>query len=276
MARSTTTTRSPPRHPCEQGKDLIRRRPQRPARAAALACAALLAVLLPAVGAAREYLQLFVAEPYLELHTGPGRGYPVFHAVPRDASVDVLFRRTDWFKVRTERGVEGWASQADMLKTVLADGSPFKFEVGNQAGFSSHRFELGVFAGEYGGANLLSAYWSVSLNPQMAVEAAAGQFLGRFSNGETGDLGFAHVISPDTRWSPFLTLGVGVVHIEPKATLVAPANRTEQTAYVGGGIRYYLTRRFFMRAEYKAHFIFTKRNANEEADEWKLGFGFFY
>jgi len=241
-----------------------------------LALAALLAVLAPAAGAAREYLQLFVAEPYLELHTGPGRGYPVFHAVPRDESVDVLFRRTDWFKVRTERGVEGWASQADMLKTVLADGSPFKFELGDLAGFSSHRYEVGVFAGAYGGANLISAYWSVSLNPQMAVEAAAGQFLGRFSNGETGDLGFAHVISPDTRWSPLLLLGVGIVHTEPKATLVTPENRTEQTAYVGGGIRYYLTRRFFMRAEYKAHYIFTKRNQNEEADEWKLGFAFFF
>lgn len=275
MARSTTTTRSPPRHPCEQGKNLTRR-VQRPARAALLACAALLAVLAPALSAAREYLQLFVAEPYLELHTGPGRGYPVFHAVPRDQSVDVLFRRTDWFKVRTERGVEGWASQADMLKTVMADGSPFKFELGDQAGFSSHRYELGVFAGEYGGANLISGYWSVSLNPQMAVEAAAGQFLGRFSNGETGDLGFAHVISADTRWSPLLLLGVGIVHTEPKGTLVTPENRTEQTAYVGGGIRYYLTRRFFMRAEYKAHYIFTKRNQNEEADEWKLGFAFFF
>ncbi|HEV2228148.1 MAG TPA: SH3 domain-containing protein [Steroidobacteraceae bacterium] len=241
-----------------------------------MALAALLAVLAPAVGAAREYLQVFVAAPYLELHTGPGRGYPVFHAVPRDQSVDVLFRRTDWFKVRTERGVEGWASQADMLKTVLADGSAFKFELGDQAGFSSHRYELGVFAGEYGGANLLSTYWSVSLTPQMAVEAAAGQFLGRFSNGETGDLGFAHVISPDTRWSPLLLIGVGIVHTEPKATLTTPSNRTEQTAYVGGGIRYYLTRRFFMRAEYKAHYIFTKRNQNEEADEWKMGFGFFF
>ena len=30
---------------------------------------------------------------------------------PRDESVDVLKRRTDWFKVRTERGIEGWASQ---------------------------------------------------------------------------------------------------------------------------------------------------------------------
>jgi Bacterial SH3 domain len=275
LARSTTTTRSPPRHPCEQGKDLTRRA-QRPARAALLALAALLAVLAPAVCAAREYLQLFVAEPYLELHTGPGRGYPVFHAVPHDESVDVLFRRTDWFKVRTERGVEGWASQADMLKTVMADGSPFKYELGDQAGFSSHRYELGVFAGEFGGANLISAYWSVSLNPQMALEAAAGQFLGRFSNGETGDLGFAHVISADTRWSPLLLIGVGIVHTEPKGTLVTPENRTEQTAYVGGGIRYYLTRRFFMRAEYKAHYIFTKRNQNEEADEWKLGFAFFF
>ena len=276
MARSTTTTRSSPRHPCESGKKLICR-PRQPARAAAWTLATLLvALLLPAVSAAREYLQLFVAEPYLELHTGPGRGYPVFHVVPRDESVDVLFRRTDWFKVRTEHGVEGWAAQRDMLKTVLADGSPFKFELGDLAGFSSHRFELGVFAGEYGGANLISTYWSVSLNPQLAVEAAAGQFLGRFANGETGDLGFAHVISPDTRWSPLLLLGVGIAHIEPKGTLVTPANRTEQTAYVGGGIRYYLTRRFFMRAEYKAHYIFTKRNENEAADEWKLGFGFFF
>ena len=275
MARSTTTTRSPPRHPCEQGKDLTRRA-QRPAHAAALALAALLLALLPAPGTAREYLQLFVAEPYLELHTGPGRGYPVFHVVPRDESVDVLFRRTDWFKVRTEHGVEGWASQADMVKMVLADGSPFKYDLGDQAGFSSHRYEAGVFAGAYGGANLISAYGAVSLNPQMAVELAAGQFLGRFSNGETVDLGFAHVISADTRWSPLLLLGVGIVHTEPKATLVTPSNRTEQTAYVGGGIRYYLTRRFFMRAEFKAHYIFTKRNENEEADEWKLGFAFFF
>jgi hypothetical protein len=243
----------------------------------ALAGAVLLAwVLLPAVSAAREYLQLFVTEPYLELHTGPGRGYPVFHVVPRDASVTVLFRRTDWFKVRTERGVEGWAAQRDMLKTVLADGSPFKFELGDRAGFTSHRFEMGVFAGAYGGANLISGYLSVSLNSQLAVEAAGGQFLGRFSNGEFGDIGLAHVISPESRWSPFLTIGTGIVHTEPKATLVTPTNRTEQTAYVGGGIRYYLTRRFFLRGEYKAHYIFTTRNENEEADEWKLGFAFFF
>jgi hypothetical protein len=273
LARSTSTIRSIPRYPSIEPRSELIRRAQR----AALAGAVLISwLLLPAVSAAREYLQLFVTEPYLELHTGPGRGYPVFHVVPRDASVEVLFRRTDWFKVRTERGVEGWASQRDMQKTVLADGTPFKFELGDRAGFTSHRYEMGAFAGAYGGANLISGYWSFSFNPQLALEASAGQFLGRYSNGTMGDVGLAHVIAPEWRWSPFLMLGVGLVHTEPKATLVTPANRTEQTAYVGGGIRYYLTRRFFLRGEFKAHWIFTKRNLNEEADEWKMGFAFFF
>ena len=246
-------------------------------RAGALTGLALLVMLLsPALSAARDYLQVFVTQPYLELHTGPGRGYPVFHVVPRDASVDVLFRRTDWFKVRTEHGVEGWASQGDMLKTVLADGSTFKFDLGDRAGFTSHRYEMGIFAGQYGGATLISAFGSVSFNTQLALEGSVGNYLGKFSNGVTGDIGFAHVIAPESRWSPFLTIGLGLVHIEPKSTLVQAANRTEQTAYVGGGVRYYLTRRFFLRAEYKAHYIFTKRNENEDADEWKLGFAFFF
>jgi opacity protein-like surface antigen len=84
------------------------------------------------------------------------------------------------------------------------------------------------------------------------------------------------VLVPEWRLSPFLMLGTGFVYLEPKATLVQPAQRWEQTAYVGAGLRFYLTRRFFVRAEYKSHIVFTKRNTNEEVDEWKLGFAFFF
>jgi uncharacterized protein YgiM (DUF1202 family) len=249
----------------------------RRARQCALAGLVLLAALLaPAVSGAREYLQLFVTEPYLELHTGPGRGYPVFHVVPRDESVDVLFRRTDWFKVRTERGVEGWASLKDMQKTVMANGTPFRINLGDLAGFNDHRYELGIFAGEYGGANYISTYGALSFNSQLHLELALGEFLGRYSNGFTGDIGLAHVVMPESRWSPLLLLGLGEVHTEPKATLVQPSDRTEPTAYAGIAVRFYLTRRFFLRVEYKAHYVFTTRTTNEEVDEWKAGFAFFY
>ena len=233
-------------------------------------------VAAPSLCGAREYLQVFVTAPYLELHTGPGRGYPVTQVVPRDESVDILKRRTDWFKVRTSRGVEGWASYKDMLNVVLADGSLFTFPLGDRAGFTSHNGEMGIFAGDYSGATLISGYGSYSFNSQLAVELSLGQFLGNASNGTVADLGLTHVFMPEWRLSPFVMLGTGIVHIEPKATLVAPLDRTDQTAYVGGGVRYYLTRRFFARAEYKAHYVFTSRNDNEKVDEWKLGFAFFF
>jgi opacity protein-like surface antigen len=233
----------------------------------------------PAVAAeddAAKFLQLFVTEPYLELHLGPGRGYPVVQVVPRGDAVDVLYRRTEWFRVRTERGVEGWASQLDLTKAQLADGSPFRFNLGDRAGFTAHDWEMGVLAGDYGGATLISAYLSRSFNEQLAIEFTASQFLGNASNGYTLDLGLSHVFMPQWRLSPFVTLGTGLVFVEPKGTLVVPADRTDQTAYAGAGLRFYVTRRFFVRAEYRSHMVFTSRNENEEIDEWKIGLAFFY
>jgi hypothetical protein len=246
------------------------------ALAALLICMALTVAPRP-VQAAGAYLQVFVRAPYLELHTGPGRGYPVFNVVERDASVDVLKRYTDWFKVRTPSGVEGWVSAHDMEQTALADGTAFHYDVGDMSAYTSHRFEAGAFFyGDYGGASAVSVYGAVFANPNLAAELSIGEFLGPASDGTTLDLGLAHIFYPQARLAPFVMLGTGVVRIEPKATLVQPDDRTEQSAYVGGGLRYYLTRRFFLRGEFKEHIIFTNRNQNQQVDEWKFGFAFFF
>jgi len=55
--------------------------------------------------------RVLVADPYLELHTGPGRGYPIFDIAERGERVEILKRHTDWFKVRTARGREGRVSR---------------------------------------------------------------------------------------------------------------------------------------------------------------------
>jgi uncharacterized protein YgiM (DUF1202 family) len=238
--------------------------------------AALLFSLLGASAGARDHLQLFVVRPYLELHTGPGRGYPVTQVVARGESVDVLMRRTEWFKVRTERGIEGWANERDIAQTTLADGSAFRINLGDRAGFADHRWESGVMAGAYEGATLISAYGAISLTDNLKVEVAGSQYIGNLSNGYLLDIGFAHVFMPTWRVSPFVTLGGGYERVEPKPTLTQPLSADNQTAYVGVGLRCYLGRRLFLRGELREHEVFTNQNSNEVKNEWKLGFAFFY
>jgi hypothetical protein len=226
--------------------------------------------------AAHELLQLFVTQPYLELHTGPGRGYPVTQVVARGESVDVLFRRTDWFKVRTERGVEGWASARELTLTTMADGVPFHVNMGDRAGFASHRWEGGISAGAYAGATLIAAYGALSITDNLKIEAGVSQYIGNVSDGYLADIGLAHVFMPEWRFSPLVDLGTGIVRVEPKAVLAQPVDRSDQVGYVGVGARYYLTRRFFLRAEFREYVVFTKTNANEVNEEWRLGFAFFH
>src|SRR4030095_6837419 len=88
-----------------------------------MACAALVAAGLitsPAAHAAAEPERLKLADPYLELHTGPGRGFPVFFVVQREDWVVVQLRYTDWYKVRTEGGKEGWVHRSQLVNTFTA------------------------------------------------------------------------------------------------------------------------------------------------------------
>ena len=240
-----------------------------------LALLALSQAMTPA-RAARELLQLFVTQPYLELHTGPGRGYPVTQVVARGESVDVLFRRTDWFKVRTERGVEGWASARELQLATLADGSQFQVKMGDRAGFASHRWESGVFAGDYAGATLIAAYGALSLTDNLKIEVGVSQYTGNVSDGELVEIGLAHVFMPEWRFSPLVDLGTGYRWVQPKATLATPVDRSDEVGYYGAGARFYLTRRFFLRGDFRKYVVFTRTNENEVNEEWRLGFGFFY
>ena len=226
--------------------------------------------------AAGEYRTVSVADPFLEMHTGPGRGYPVFHVVDRGDAIEILMRRTDWFQVRAPDGTEGWVDRAQMERTLQTEGTEIVFAEANQQDFTDARWELGVLAGDFGGANIVSLYGAYSLNPNVSIEVWGSQILGNFSNGWTGSVNLTHETWPDWRISPFFTLGTGVIHTEPKSTIIQGEDRTDQIAHAGAGFRVYATRRFILRAEYKSYVVFTSRDDNEEVEEWKVGFAFFF
>jgi len=217
--------------------------------------AAVLQVFLTApVQAADEYRTVTVADPYLEMRTGPGRGYPIFNVVDRGETVDVLMQRTEWYLVRTDNDKEGWVDRGQMELTLQPDGSRVNFKEVGLEDFTNAKWEAGLLAGDFGGANIVSLYGGYSLNPNVSVELWVSQILGNFSNG----------------WI------AGVIHTSPKSTIIQGPDRTDQVGHVGAGVRLYATRRFLLRAEYKSYVVFTSRDENEEVEEWKVGFAFFF
>ncbi|HWK73335.1 MAG TPA: SH3 domain-containing protein [Povalibacter sp.] len=238
----------------------------------------LLIVVLAASAQAEEKLQkILIADPFIELHTGPGRGYPVFYVIERGQEVTLVKRRTDWFQVRTDRDIEGWVAREQMLATLEPTGERLDLQEPSRGNYLSRRWQAGVMAGDFGGASLISMFGGYAFSDNLSIELTVNHMLGDISNGYSATLGLMHLFVPEWRLSPYFTLGTGVIYIDPKSTLVRAEDRTDQIGYVGGGLQFYLTRRFMLRSEYRHNIVFTSRNDNEEVDEWKyLGFAFFF
>jgi hypothetical protein len=234
------------------------------------------AIAWNAAGAERQHREVTIADPYIELHTGPGGGYPIFFVAERGEQIALLIRRTEWFKVRVARGQEGWVHFEQLTTTLNPDGEPFDLPALGFSDYEARRWEVGALYGDFGGANVIGMYGSRTFTPNLSGEVWVSQAIGRFSDSTMVTVNVVHLMYPDWRASPYFTLGGGVVKTEPKATLVATTDRTDNVALVGAGVRVYLTRRFVFRGEYKTHVVFTSRNDNEEVQEWKTGFSFFF
>jgi len=217
-----------------------------------------------------------IVEPFIELRVGPGRGYAIFYIAERGEQIDVLKERTDWYKVRTAKGKEGWVFANELAKTLGADNQPLGISLPDFDDYTHRTWEGGMMFGDFGGTNVASIYGSYHFTRNLSAELDVAQFFGNFSNGRYITANLVHQPFPEWRLSPFFALGGGIVETEPKATLVQAEDRSDNMLDVGVGVRYYLTRRFLVRAQFKKYVVLTSRDAHEKIDEWKIGFSAFY
>lgn len=224
----------------------------------------------------RDEPQVHIVDPYLDIHTGPGRGYPVFYVAGQGEAVTVLKRKTDWFKVRTARGKEGWVPFDQIRKTADGDGDAIDWGHVGREGFVNRRTEFGFSAGDFDGARTLSAWGGYALTPNIMLQVEAAKILGDFSDGEMATASLVMTPFPEWRVSPFFLIGTGILRIDPHTTVVQAEDREDEIAHAGIGANVWLSRRFVMRMEYRRHTVLTSRNDNQEVDQWKAGFSVFF
>ena len=223
-----------------------------------------------------EFQSVEIAEPFIEMHTGPGRGYPVFHVVEKGDSVSIIKKRTEWYKVKAHREKVGWVHEDQLQKTLNPDGSGFEINKPDQQGFTDRDFEAGMLSGDFGGATVMTLYGGWSWTENIATELALSQALGNVSDIQFATISIMHQPFPEWRFSPYMKVGGGAIKVTPNATIIQPEDREDEMVHVGIGMRVYVSRQFFLRAEYNSHTILTSRNDNDEIEEWKLGFSVYF
>ena len=222
------------------------------------------------------YPEVKVASPYIELHTGPGAGYPIFFVVDRGDFVEVIKRKTDWFKVRTPKGKVGWVNRVQMETTLMPSGEMTAFTDAGIGDFTKRRWEMGLVGGTFNSVPAMTLYGAYALSANLSAELSASQITGDYYSSDLVSLNLLSQPFSKWRYSPFFTLGVGQITTRPRLTLIQAQDSQDLTAHMGVGIKMYLTRRFILRAEYKNYVGFSSDDNNEEFEEWKAGFAFFF
>ncbi|VAW69832.1 hypothetical protein MNBD_GAMMA09-2486 [hydrothermal vent metagenome] len=229
--------------------------------------------------ASRPLQQVKIADPYIEMHTGPGGGYPVFHVVERGSFIEIIVRQANWYKVRGPKNKKGWVHFDQLSRTLSANDEPVEFKTITQEDFADRDWEWGAMAGTYGGAPMLSVYGSYLFNQGLATEISITQSIGDISSSILGKIGLVMQPFPEWPYSPYFQMSTGIVDVTPSSTTITPINPKSQFANIGLGIRTHLTQKIILRLEYAQYTVFSSskdNDNNEDTKEWKVGFAVFF
>lgn len=225
-------------------------------------------------------LQLTVIDPYAEVRTGPGRGYPVFYAIEQGETIEVLTQRPGWFEIRTSRGQTGWTSTAELSRTMQASGEPADLPSVSYGDYLQSSWRAGMKAGQFvsgelDGADTFSALAGYRVLSWLGVELELGKVYGNDIRGSF--YGLNALVEPFSQWrlSPFVSLGFGSMDIDSQPKLV-PLNIEEsdyETYSLGG--HYYIGRNFLIKADYRWFTVDTDIDT-ERVEAWNIGFNAFF
>ncbi|MEO7156682.1 MAG: SH3 domain-containing protein, partial [Vicinamibacterales bacterium] len=197
-----------------------------------------------------------ISDPYIELRTGPGRGYPIFFVSPRNDWIEIELRHTDWFRIRTEDNKVGWVSRQQLESTLTAVGGTKSFRDVLLDDYLTRKVQLGAAWGHFKSEPMLKLWTSYRVSDTLSIEGTLGQVQGVFSGTDLWHIDVLIEPWSDHRISPFFAVGAGKFKNFPNLSLIGAADTNAKLAVARVGIRYYLTERFVMSADYSLYTSF--------------------
>lgn len=223
-----------------------------------------------------EPLNVVVTSAFINIYTGRGRGFPIFHVLEKGEIFTLIKSKTDWIKVITEDNIEGWVHRNSMGDTVGANGEEVLLGIPERSDYRNRNWEFGIGFGEFENISSLGFHTSYRMTENLSAELRYTQGTGNSSNNKLLSLGLVHQPFPEWKISPFFTLANGQLEISPNSNLSQSQDQEDHFFMAGTGFHYHFTHRFMIRFEYNNYTTLPDRDNNENVDEWKLGLSAFF
>ena len=217
-----------------------------------------------------------IADPYIELRTGPGRGYPIFFVAPRSDWVEIELRHTDWFRVRTEDDKVGWVSRQQLESTLTAAGGTKTFRDVLLDDYLTRKVQLGAAWGHFKAEPMLKVWTNYRVSDTLSIEGTFGQVQGVFSGTNLWHVDLMIEPWSDKRLSPFFAVGLGKFKNFPNLSLIGATTTDAKLGAARLGARYYMTERFVLSADYAFYTAFLSDQRSTEYRAWTAGLSFFF
>lgn len=236
---------------------------------------ALLSALAEASDAPAEGPVVQVIDPFIELHTAPGRGYPVFHVIEQGEAVTILKRKTNWYQVQASDGQLGWTKASQLGHTLEPTGVPADLPEVSHGEYLESSWRIGFTAGQFEQSPSYSLTLGYRPLTWTGVELEAGKI---YNESVTSDYYSANlIIEPFHRWdlTPYLLTGISRFSFDPRHKVLVNDLDDADGFSVGGGLSYYIGRNFLIRADYRQYTV----SANSDTtglSEWKIGLNTFF
>ena len=199
-------------------------------------------------------------QPYLEMHSGPGRGFPVVYVVGRDEVADGALqphRLVQGARAAAARKAGRAATDLVTHQTALRGAGADTAVSGFLDAPLGSRRRLRGLQPRKSGDRLCRL--RTHRQPRRRVRACS-RHSARSTTAIIGTIGLRHTFIPEWKWfSPTASIGTGYQYISEKVP-PAPLENHNQLAYVSVGARGFITRRFMWRADWRHYVVFNNLN----------------
>lgn len=211
---------------------------------------------------------------YMNIYSGPGRGFPIFYVAEKGDEVEIIRAHTEWFQVKTPRGVVGWAYKDELLPSLQKKDSDFEDAV-KEEDYETRKLELGLAGGSLSGNSLFTAHAAWRVNDFFSTELALSNAAGDFSTSNIYALQLLYHPFKFGHFEPHFILGAGQFAVQPKAGLVGTKDSHSAMTTYGLGLDYYWSDRFIMRADWQNMSVYSSAVQTDSDQQWSIGISYF-